>query len=178
MLAKGLLLITTGHDRSFVPWFGLLASVGLTSAAVGLWCSGAQWRWLAILGAAGAVIGVVASCIAVGYLVTGTIPESPNAPELVGLSYAVSSAGVAVAVVALGVLIVGNRSLTGWWRWLPIGLIMAQLPIFIVAEAVGEGVGSEDLTDGLGLAITGAAWILFGYALSQKQQLDIRNTRP
>jgi hypothetical protein len=41
------------------------------------------------------------------------------------------------------------------------------MPIFIVAGATGEVVGSEVVTDGLGLALTGAAWILLGYAIAQ-----------
>lgn len=172
MLVKGLLLIATGHDRSLVPWFSLFSSVGLTLAAVALWRSVERWRWLALTGGLGATVGLVSSVVAVVYLVTGTIPESPDAPTLVGVSYGMMSSGVFLALLALGVLIVGNKSLAGKWRWFPVGLILAQLPIFIVAGAVGDWVGSEELTDGLSLAITGAAWMLLGYTLYDKQQLN------
>lgn len=170
MLAKGVLLIFTGHDRSLVPWFVLLASSGLVVASVALRRWVERWRWLAWVGGAAAMVGVVASMVAVGYLITGTIPESPNAPGLVGASYGVMSAGFGASVLSLGVLIVANRALRGRWRWFPIGLIVGQLPFFIVGGAIGEGVGSEDVADGLGLALTGIAWILLGYALSQKSQ--------
>lgn len=172
MLAKGILLITTGHDRSLVPWFSLFSSVGLTLAAVALGRSVERWRWLALVSGLGATVGLISSVVAVVYLVTGTIPESPGAPTLVEVSYGVMSGGVFLALLALGILIVGNGSLAGSWRWFPLGLIIAQLPIFILAGAVGDGVGSEELTDGLGLAVTGAVWMLLGYVLYDKQQLD------
>jgi hypothetical protein len=47
-----------------------------------------------------------------------------------------------------------------------VGLLAVQMPIFIVAGAIAEGVGSEDVADGLSLALTGAAWMLLGYGLS------------
>ncbi len=171
ILAKGVLLTLTGDDRSLVPWFGLLASAGFGLAAIDLKRTAERWRWLTWLGGTGAAVGFLAAAVAVPYLVTGTIPESPGAPDLVGITYGVNSASVAVALISLGIVILRNRSLSGSWRWFPVGLIVVQLPIFIVAEAVGVGIGSEDLTDGLGLALTGAAWMLLGYAMIQKQEL-------
>lgn len=173
ILAKGVLLILTGEDRSLVPWFALLTSAGFGLVAIVLIRTADRWRWLTWLGGTGAALGFLSSVVAVLYLVTGTIPESPGAPDLVGFSYGVSSAGIAVAVLSLGIVIVGNRSLSGFWRWLPVGLIVVQLPIFIVAGAVGDGVGSEELTDGLGLALTGVAWMWLGYGLFEKQQLAL-----
>lgn len=41
---------------------------------------------------------------------------------------------------------------------------------YIVAGATGDGIGSENVTDGLGLALTGAVWVLLGYALTHGQQ--------
>lgn len=177
MLAKGLLLITTGHDRSLVPWFSLLSSCGLVLVAVALWRRVERLRWLVLVGGLGAVVGVSSSVVAVGYLIGGTIPESPEAPSLVGASYGVMSGGVFVAVLALGLVIAVNSALAGWWRWFPVGLVVAQLPIFIIAGAVGDGVGSEELTDGLGLALTGTAWIVLGYAFAEKAQLDVATLR-
>ena len=177
ILAKGMLLIFTGHDRSLVPWFGLLVTAGFVAASLALWRSVERWRWLAWLGGGAALVGLVSSVVAVVYLIAGTIPESPGAPALVGVSYGVMSAAVAVSLLSLGVLIAGNRSLLGRWRWFPLGLIVAQLPIFIVAGAIGDGVGSEDLTDGLGLALTGLAWILLGYVVSEKAQSPANQNR-
>lgn len=177
MLAKGILLIFTGHDRSLVPWFGLLVTAGLMAASMALRRSAQRWRWLAWLGGGAALVGLVSAVVAVVYLLSGTIPESPGAPELVGGSYGVMSAGVAVSLLSLGVLMAGNRSLRGRWRWYPLGLIVAQLPIFIVAGAIAVVVGSEDLADGLGLAFTGLAWILLGYAISEKSQSPANQNR-
>jgi hypothetical protein len=41
------------------------------------------------------------------------------------------------------------------------------MPIFIVAGAIAEGIGSEDVADGLSLVLTGAAWMLLGYAFAR-----------
>jgi len=177
ILAKGMLLMFTGHDRSLVPWFGLLVMSGFVVASIALRRSVERWRWLAWLGGGAALVGLVSAVVAVVYLLSGTIPESPEAPGLVGVSYAVMSAGVAVSLLSLGVLIAGNRSLRGRWRWFPLGLIVAQLPIFMLAGAIAIVVGSEDLADGLGLAFTGLAWILLGYAISEKFQSPANKTR-
>jgi hypothetical protein len=123
---------------------------------------------LAAVGAASAVVGLIGAAVAVGYLLAGTIPESDHASAAVGGSYVVLTAGVVVALVSLAIVILVNRVLVGRWSWLPLGLIAVQLPIFILAGAVGDGLDSPDLTDGLGLALTGIAWMTLGYAFSQK----------
>lgn len=168
MLIKGIVLIVTDNDRSLVPWFGLFASVGFVVAAVALWRSVRRLRWLSALGGLAALVGVAASVVAIGYLITGTIPESGNAPSSVGASYVALTIGVFLSLLMLGIVIAVNRSLSGWWRWLPLGLLAVQLPIFIVAGAIGDGVGSEEVADGLGLALTGAAWILLGYGVTRQ----------
>lgn len=168
MLAKGLLLIVTDNDRSLVPWFGLFASAGFAVAASALRRSATRLRWLSATGGALALVGVVASLIAVAYLVTGTIPETDDAPTQVGVSYIISTIGVFLSLLMLGIVIAANRSLPGRWRWLPLGLLAAQFPIFVVAGAIGDSTGSEEVTDGLGLALTGAAWILLGYAMTRR----------
>lgn len=167
MAIKGVLLVVTGNDRSLVPWFGLLTSLGFVLAAVALWRSVQRLRWLSALGGVAALTGVATAAVAVGYLITGTIPESEGAPSAVGASYAILAAGAFLSLLSLGIVIAANRSLSGWWRWLPLGLVAVQMPIFIVAGAIGDGVGSEDVTDGMSLALTGAAWMLLGYALAR-----------
>lgn len=167
MAIKGVLLVVTGNDRSLVPWFGLLTSLGFVLAAVALWRSVQRLRWLSALGGVAALTGVAAAVVAVGYLITGTIPESEGAPSAVGASYAILAAGAFLSLLSLGIVIAANRSLSGCWRWLPLGLVAVQMPIFIVAGAIGEGFDSEVVTDGLGIALTGAAWMLLGYAIAQ-----------
>jgi hypothetical protein len=177
MLAKGVLLIATENDRSLVPWFGLFTALGFTVAAVALWRSATRLRWLTAVGGMLALAGVVASSVAIIYLVTGTIPESEDAPGAVGGSYIALSAGAFLALLALGIVMAANRSLAGRWRWLPLGVLAAQFPIFIVAGAIGDTIGSETVTDGLGLALTGAAWILLGYALTRQPNSDATNPK-
>lgn len=171
MLAKGVLLIVTDNDRSLVPWFGLLSNAGLATCGLALWHAAERRRRVALVGGVLALAGVAASLVAAGYLITGTIPETRDAPAAVGASYAILAAGAFLSLLAIGIVIATNRSLVGRWRWLPLGLLAAQLPIFIVAGAVGDGIGSENVTDGLGLALTGAAWILLGYAISGRSTL-------
>jgi hypothetical protein len=164
---KGVLLMATGNDRSLVPWFGLFTCLGFVIAASALWRSVQGLRWLAALGGLAALTGAAAAAVAVVYLITGTIPESDGAPSAVGASYAVMAAGTFIALLILGIVIAANRSLSGWWRWVPLGVLGVQMPIFVVAGAIAEGVGSEDVADGLSLALTGAAWMLLGYALAR-----------
>lgn len=167
LVAKGVLLIVTDNDRSLVPWFGLFTSAGLATAVFALKRSISRFRSFAPVGMGFAMIGVAGSLVAVGYLITGTIPESDGASTAVGASYVILAVGVYLSLPAIGIVVAKNRLLTGRWRWLPLGLAAAQFPIFIVAGAIGDGVGSENLTDGLGLALTGAAWTLLGYALTR-----------
>lgn len=155
-----------GLRRALTAGFG--SEVGREAAALALWRSVDRARWLAAVGAASAVVGLIGAAVAVGYLLTGTIPESDHASAAVGGSYVVLTAGVVVALVSLAIVILVNRVLVGRWSWLPLGLIAVQLPIFILAGAVGDGLDSPDLTDGLGLALTGIAWMTLGYAFSQK----------
>ncbi len=127
MLAKGLLLIATDNDRSLVPWFGLFTAFGFTAAAIALWRSTTRLRWLSAVGGALALVGVIGSLVAIIYLVTGTIPESENAPAAVGASYIALSAGSFLALLALGIVIAANRSLAGRWRWRLIGCPVPDL---------------------------------------------------
>lgn len=170
MFTKGVLLIVTGNDRSLVPWFGLFTSVGLTITAGCLWRSVSRLRSLAAIAGAFGVVGIAASIVAVGYLVTGTIPETADAGDAVGGSYVVLSVGAFGCLLLTGAVIAVDHWLPGRWRWLPLAVIGAQFPIFIVAGAIGDTIGSADTTDGLGLALTGAAWMVLGYALSLRSQ--------
>lgn len=173
MLAKGVLLMVTDIDRSLVPWFGLLSSAGLATAALALRRTVGRLRWLAAVSGMLASIGVIASLVAVGYLITGTIPETNNAPAAVGASYALLAAGSYLALLTIGIVIAKNRALAGRWRWFPLALIAAQFPIFIVADAIGDGFGPENVTDGLGLALTGAGWTALGYAMTRPRPVQI-----
>jgi hypothetical protein len=166
MLIKGVLLIVTGNDRSLVPWFGLFSGVGLSLAAVALSRSVTRLRPLSVAATCFGVVGIGASTVAVVYLVTGTIPETDDAPGAVGGSYAVLTIGVVVCVALLAAVISTNHSLPGQWRWLPLGVLLAQFPVFVVAGAIGDTIGSEDTTDGLGLALSGVVWMVLGYSLT------------
>lgn len=165
MLIKGVLLVVTGNDRSLVPWFGLFCGLGLTVAAVALSRSATGLRRLSVVAGCFGIVGTCASVVAVWFLATGTIPETADAPVAVAGSYVVLTIGSLACLVLLSAVISTNHSLPGRWRWLPLVVVVVQFPIFIVAGAIGDSVGSEHTTDGLGLALTGAVWVLLGYSL-------------
>lgn len=166
MFIKGVLLVVTGNDRSLVPLFGLFTSIGLTVAAVDLSRSVSRLRSLTVVAGVFGVVGIGASIVAVAYLVTGTIPETDDASAAVGGSYGLLTIGVVVCLLFLGIVIVVNRWLPGRLRWLPLAVLGAQFPIFALAGAIGDTIGSVDVTDGLGLALTGAVWTGLGYTLT------------
>ena len=51
---------------------------------------------------------------------------------------------------------------------MPVAVIAAQFPIFMLAETVGDAFGRSTVADGLGMAVTGAAWGLLAYALTRQ----------
>jgi hypothetical protein len=85
MLAKGLLLIATDNDRSLVPWFGLFTALGFAAAAIALWRSTTRLRWLSAVGGAFALVGVIASLVAI----TTSTPATSNDPNTVNRLVAV-----------------------------------------------------------------------------------------
>ena len=176
MLVKGVVRALTTADLSLVPWFGLGAALGLTLVARSLTREGSSTRattFAAWLGGGAAVAAIVA----VGYLLTGTIPESDGAPALVGLSYAVMATGTFLALFVLGVVIAQRRLLENRWRWVPIAVIAVQFPVFMLSEAVGDALGRSTVTDGLGMALTGVAWALLAYALTRQPRTTAERSR-
>lgn len=167
VIVKGVVRLVTAADPSLVPWFGLGASLGLTIASRAMIASGGP-TWAPVLAACFGVVGAMASVFAIGYLVTGTIPESAGAPAVVGLSYVGLTAGTFLALLVLASSIARRRSLGGRWRWVPLGVVAVQFPIFAVAEAVGDSLGQGTATDGLGMVLTGAAWVLLAYSLTRQ----------
>lgn len=178
IMIKGVTRATTGADPSLVPFFGVCTGVGITAAAAGLRGSARRLRWLCAAAGALAAGGTAAAVVAIAFLATGTIPETQGASPVVGGSYAALSIGVFGSLVAMGVVIAANRLLPGWWRWLPLGLIAAQFPIFAIADIAGEVSGSDMVADGVGLTLTGIAWMVFGYGLTLAQPVTPHDLSP
>ncbi len=178
MFAKGALLITTGVDRSFVPWVALFWTLGLLFFAIGLRPSATAWRRALYVATAVAAIGVIGALVAVGYLVIrSTIPESSEAPAAVSIAYGVMSAGGFLGLAILGLVIVRNRSLAGRWRWVPLSAIIVQFPIFIVAGELGAVLDREAVADGLSMVLTGCTWLVVGFALRFRPAVDLDPTQ-
>lgn len=174
MFAKGALLITTGVDRSFVPWFALFITLGLLCFALGLRPSATVWRPALGVATGVAAVGVIGALVAVGYLVIrSTIPESPGAPAAASIAYGVMSAGVFLGLAILGLVILRNRSLEGRWRWVPLSAIVLQFPIFIVAGALGAALDREAVADGMSMVLTGCMWLVVGFALRFRHALGV-----
>lgn len=170
MLVKGAVRATVGDDLSLVPWFGLGATLGLGISAFTIQRPSGPIRSVAALASmALAAVGSIASLVAVGYLVTGTIPETPGAPAAVSISYGTLATCQFLALLLLGIVVARQRTFNGPWRWVLVGVIVAQFPVFIIAGAIGEAIGRENLTDGLGLAMTGGLWMLLPYAMAKKR---------
>lgn len=166
MIVKGLARIATGGDPSLVPWFGLGVTLGLTLACLAV-IKGFGHSWPLKLGAGVGAVGVAASAVAIGFLITGTIPETSGSPAAVDASYGLLSAASILGLTILAATIARRRLLPGRWRWVLLGVLAAQLPIFALAEAIGEAIGRGSVTDGLGLTLTGAAWVLVAYSLTR-----------
>lgn len=177
MMVKGVARAATGTDPSLVPFFGAFVCAGLAAAAGALWKSAARVRWLAAVAGTFAAAGGAASLMAIAYLATGTIPETAGAPPLAGGAYLVLSVGAFGSLAALGGGVAVNRSLPGWWRWLPLGLTAAQIPIFAIAEVTGALTGSDVVADWIGPAVTGAAWMLLGFGVTRGQTRSPRGRR-
>ncbi len=175
MVAKGGARIATGADPSLVPIFAIGATVGLFLGAVTLGRDGHGPRWLLRGAAVLAGIGAVGGVVAVGYLVAGTIPETPGAPPLVAASYGVSSAGAFLSLGAIAVVTARRRALSGRWRWLPVGVLLGQFPIFAVSEAIGDAASNENVADGVSLVLTGLVWVALAFALARRRVTSDRS---
>ena len=164
LVAKGVIRATHGADVSVVPVALLLIGFGLLALAHVVSATG-RAGWLVGAGWALAVACIAAGAVAVGSLLAGTIPETDDAPAVVGASYGIGAASAYFGQLALGVAAVRARALVGRLRWTPLGVVVLQFPVFIVAGAIGDGIGDETVTDGLGLLLSGLLWMASSLAV-------------
>ncbi len=157
LCAKGAIRATSGDDVSLVPAFLFFLGFGLLGLAAVVADTG-RLSAMVLLGRVLAVVGILAGAIALAYVLTGTIPETDDAPATVGVSYGLGAAATFLGQLVLGIAAVRTEALPGRLRWAPIGVVILQFPVFIVAGAIGDGIGDETVTDGLGMLLTGALW--------------------
>jgi hypothetical protein len=155
--AKGAIRATDGSDISLVPAAILLICVGLFGLA-GLVSERGGSRAGVLVGRIIASVGVISGVVALSFVLTGTIPETDGAPAATGISYAVGAASMYLGQAVLGIAGLRAHALPGKLRWAPVGVLVFQFPVFIVAGAVGDGIGDETITDGLGMLLTGGLW--------------------
>lgn len=177
MILKGLVRMSTGGDPSLVPWFGLMTTLGLTVVSFALTEEHGR-SWLLMVTVTVSVTGVGASAAAVAFLITGSIPETPGAPAGVGVSYGLLAAAAFLSLGLLGATVASRRLLVSGWRWVPLAVLVAQFPIFVLAEAIGDVAARESVTDGLALTSTCAAWALAAYSFTRQPDHDTHKVNP
>lgn len=155
---KGAIRATLGDDVSLVPASLLFLGLGLVGLA-GVVAATEHLSGAVLVGRIFAALAVISGVVALGFVLSGTIPETDGAPAVVGISYGVGAASIYLGQLVLGVAAARSMALPGRLRWAPIGVVIFQFPVFIVAGAIGDGIGDETITDGLGMLLTGALWI-------------------
>ena len=154
LVAKGLAIIFSDADPSFVPPATLLFALGM----VGLHARLEERSGL--LGA----IGVLLAWVVVGASVVNLIglalsvpaPGDPAAPTLLRITYTAAFLGVLVGLLALGVAALRARIMPAPWHVAPLAVGVLWFPL--------QGVGFA-ISDGVGLVLGGLAWALLGYVL-------------
>jgi hypothetical protein len=158
MVAKGAIRATFGDDLSFAPTALFFTGFGVWALAETVAATG-RLRWAPRAGRGFAALAIASGLVAIVYLLARTIPETDGAPAAVGASYGVAAASIYLGQLILGVAAVRSEALPGRLRWVPMGVVILQFPVFIVAGAIGDGIGDETITDGLGMALTGLLWV-------------------
>ena len=110
--AKGLIRATDGADLSFVPASLFLLGFGLIALG-DVVVRTHPAAWVVVMGRVVASACVLAGGVALSYVLTGTIPETEDAPALVGISYGVGAGTAYLGQLVLGVTGACRRALPG-----------------------------------------------------------------
>ena len=158
LFAKGAIRATLGDDVSLVPVSLFLTGFGVWALAETVADTG-QLKWVPRIGRGLAALTIASGAVAIAYLLARTIPETDGASPAVGASYGVAAASMYLGQLLLAVASVRTQALPGRLRWAPMAVVILQFPAFIVAGAIGDTVGEETITDGLGMLLAGLLWV-------------------
>jgi hypothetical protein len=149
---KGVFLLTTGDDLSFVPAMVTLFALGLIGLSLLLQRRSIWQR----IGLGASIASVAAGCASLVYLARGVAPEDFGSPTGVQIAYATGTFGILIALFTLGVEFYKSAALEQPWRPVPlvVGIVWFLLEGLTVV-----------LPDGWGLLLAGLSWIPVGYCI-------------
>jgi hypothetical protein len=148
---KGVVLLTSGEDPSYVPAMVILFALGLVGMSLLLRRS--IWQRIGLVTS---IVSVVAGCASLVYLIQGIAPEDFGSPTGVQIAYAAGTFGILIALLALAIEFYKSVALDPPWRAVPLVAGIIWFPF--------EGL-TEVLPDGWGLLLAGLSWIPVGYCI-------------
>jgi hypothetical protein len=167
LLAKGVVIILSDADPSFVPPATFLFALGMVGFHALLQGRGG------VLGGIGVVLAWVAVAASVVNLIGLTLsvpaPGDPDAPVLLEITYMVAFLSILVGLLLLGIAVLRAEALPPRWRAVPLIVGILWFPL--------QGIGFV-ISDGVGLILGGLAWMFLGYVLwSEKGETARRSAR-
>lgn len=165
LVVKGIVILLSNGDPSFVPPATFLFSLGMV---------GLHARLEGRSGPLGG-IGVFLAYVAVGASVVNLIglglpvpaPGEPDAPMLLQVTYMVAFLGILIGLLLLGIAVLRARVMSPRWRAIPLAVGILWFPL--------QGIGFV-ISDGVGLVLGGLAWMLLGYVLWFGKGTPVRRT--
>lgn len=160
LVAKGVVIILSDADPSFVPPATFLFALGMVGLHARLEGRGG------VLGRIGVVLAWVAVAASVvnlvGLVLPIPTPGDPDSPALLEITYMVAFLGILVGLLLLGIAALRAEVLPPRWNAVPLAVGISWFPL--------QGIGFV-ISDGVGLILGGLAWILLGYVLwSEKSE--------
>ena len=154
LVAKGLAIVVSNADPSFVPPATLLFALGMVGLHARLRGDGGP------LGTAGVLLAWVALAASavnlIGLALSIPAPGDPDAPTLLQITYMAAFLAILLGLLALGIAVLRARVMPAPWGAVPLAVGVLWFPL--------QGVGFA-ISDGVGLVLGGLAWALLGYVL-------------
>ncbi len=168
LVAKGAGIVFFDVDLAVVPIATLLFAAGLLGIPTRL------ERRTGRLGAIGLILAYVAVAAALVNLVALAFripaPDDPNAPLVLRVTYPAAFFGILLGLVFLGLATLRSRHIPTRWRAAPLAIGLLWFPLM--------GVGELIYPDGLGMILSGLAWMILGYVLWSGQGESAAQPQP
>jgi hypothetical protein len=153
LVAKGVVIILSDADPSFVPPATFLFALGMVGLHARL---DEHSGLLGRIGVLLAWVAVVASAVNLIALVLGVTPEQPPLPILLRVTYMVAFLGILIGLFLLGIAVLRAKDMSPRRNVVPLAVGILWFPL--------QGIGFV-ISDGVGLVLGGLAWMLLGYIL-------------